>query len=212
MDSFFQKKKISGLKRIRLIMRYLKLFEGYQSESEVAKICDKYGIENWSINSDGLVDVDGSVFLNHKRLTKLPLKFGKVTGDFSCVRNKLTTLKGCPNTVDGYFSCNYNNLTSLEFCPRRVGGEFCCARNNIREFSGPKYIGDGFFCHTNPIENIWNIINPVDDRWDEDLMEFFEDCSIIHDDGQSVAIDRLNFFLEEIGRKTVEKVDGYINI
>jgi hypothetical protein len=54
-------------------------------------------------------------------------------------------------------------------------------------------------------------VNP-DWKWDEEKMEFFEDCSIIHDDGESVAIDRLNFFLEEIGLNPVKKVDGYINI
>jgi len=43
-------------------------------------------------------------------------------------------------------------------------------------------------------------------------MDLFEDLSIIQDDGEAVAIDRLNFFLEEIGLEPVEKVDGYINI
>jgi hypothetical protein len=196
-------------------MKYIKLFEGYQSESEVQEICKKYGIKNWSINSDGLVDVDGCVDLSFKKLTELPLKFGKVTGDFDCggffENNKLTTLKGCPNTVGGWFDCRDNKLTSLEFCPRSVGTNFYCRWNNIREFTGLKYIGGDFYCTGNPIEKIWDIISP-DWKWDEDLMEFFEDCSIIHDDGQSVAIDRLNFFLEEIGLKPVEKVDGYNNI
>jgi hypothetical protein len=213
-------------------MRYLKLFENHQSESEVAKICKKYGIKKWSINSDGLVDVNGNVNLNNQGLTEIPLKFGKVTGDFSCVRNKLTTLKGCPNTVDGCFSCNYNNLTSLEFCPRRVGGgfdcdnnrltslEFCprsvgrhfyCQWNNIREFTGLKYIGGFFGCYDNPIFNIWKIISP-NEIWDEDQMDYFEDLYIIQDDGESVAIDRLNFFLEEVGLNPVKKVNGYNNI
>jgi len=30
-------------------MKYLKLFEGYQSESEVSEICKKLGIENWPL-------------------------------------------------------------------------------------------------------------------------------------------------------------------
>jgi hypothetical protein len=192
-------------------MKYLKLFEGYQSESEVAKICQKYGIKNWSINSDGLVDVNGNVNLNNQGLTEIPLKFGKVTGDFNCNYNQLTTLKGCPNTVGGWFDCIDNKLTSLEFCPRSVGRHFYCQWNNIREFTPLKYIGNNFYCGFNPIWNIWDIISP-DWKWDEDLMEFFEDCSIIHDDGESVAIDRLNFFLEEIGLKPVEKVEGYNNI
>jgi hypothetical protein len=191
-------------------MKYLKLFEGYQSESEVAEICQKYGISNWSINSDGLVDVQGDVYLNNKGLTELPLQFGKVTGDFSCGYNLLTSLKGSPNRVVRSFNCSDNRLTSLEFCPSLVGGYFYCLGNNIREFTPLKYIGNNFYCGL-PLKKIWDIIS-TDRKWDEEKMEFFEDCSIIHDDGESVAIDRLNFFLEEIGRKTVEKVDGYINI
>jgi hypothetical protein len=193
-------------------MKYLKLFEGHQSESKVAKICKEYGIENWSINSDGLVDVDGNVYLSYKKFCELPLQFGKVTGYFDCDVNKLTTLKGAPHTVGINFDCSYNNLSSLEFCPRSVGRYFSCAHNMIREFTGPKYIGGNFYCDGNPINNIWGIINPVDWKWDEEKMEFFEDCSIIHDDGKSIAIDRLNFFLEEVGLKPVEKVDVYNNI
>jgi hypothetical protein len=192
-------------------MKHIKLFEGYQSESEVQEICKKYSIKNWSINSDGLVDVNGNVNLNNQGLTEIPLKFGKVTGDFYCNDNNLTTLKGAPHRVGGRFDCDDNRLTSLEFCPSLVGGYFYCRHNNIREFTGLKYIGGDFYCTGNPIEKIWDIISP-NYKWDEDLMEFFEDCSIIHDDGQSVAIDRLNFFLEEIGLEPVEKVDGYNNI
>jgi hypothetical protein len=202
-------------------MKYIKLFEGYKSESEVREICKKYGIKNWSINSDGLVDVNGNVDLSFEKLTELPLQFGKVTGSFDCSDNRLTTLKGSPNTVDSWFDCRDNKLTSLEFCPRSVGTNFYCGWNKIREFTGLKYIGGYFYCSAlvhqhyrftgNPIQNIWDIISP-DQKWDEEKMEFFEDCSIIHDNGESVAIDRLNFFLEEIGLKPVEKVDGYINI
>jgi hypothetical protein len=231
-------------------MKFLKLFEGYQSESEVAEICDKYEIENWSINSEGLVDVQGDVFL--RDIKNIPLKFGEVSGYFDCshrhsrkrriIRSKidqpsssritlssldgsphtvgggfvcsnagLKSLKGGPNKVGGDFYCGWNNLTSLEFCPSSVGTNFYCGWNKIREFTGLKYIGGDFYCTGNPIEKIWDIISP-DWKWDEDLMEFFEDCSIIHDDGESVAIDRLNFFLEEIGLKPVEKVKVYKKI
>jgi len=39
-------------------MKYLKMFEGYQSESEVSKICKKYDIENWYLEG-GLVKFSG---------------------------------------------------------------------------------------------------------------------------------------------------------
>jgi hypothetical protein len=47
-------------------------------------ICKKYDIQNYSINSDGSIDVDGYVALFDKGLTKLPLRFRNVTGDFNC--------------------------------------------------------------------------------------------------------------------------------
>ena len=192
-------------------MRYLKMFEGYQSESEVAKICKEFGIRNWSLER-GLVNVDGSVDLSHFGLTHIPLKFGIVTGYFDCSNNNLTSLEGCPLRVGGYFSCSWNRLTSLEGCPKYVGDDFWCQSNNIREFTGIKYIEEKLWCGGNPIGNIWWIIRSPEWKWDEDQMVLFDDCSIIQDDGEAVAIDRLNFFLEEIGLQPVEKVKGYINI
>ena len=41
-------------------------------------------------------------------------------------------------------------------------------------------------------------------------MEFFNDLDIIR--GEEIAIDRFNFFLEEIGKEPVESVEGYKNI
>ena len=196
-------------------MRYLKMFEGYQSESEVSEICNEFGIvfsstKDWSLER-GLVNVDGNVNLYDKGLTHIPLKFGSVTGYFDFGVNNLTSLDGCPNRVGGYFSCNGNKLTSLEGCPKYVGRDFYCRYNNIREFTGIKYIEGQLLCDGNPIYEIWKIISP-NWKWDEDQMDLFDDLSVIQDDGEAVAIDRLNFFLEEIGLPTVEKVRGYINI
>jgi hypothetical protein len=107
-------------------MKHLKLFESFE---DIDSICKKYNIENYTINSDGTVDVNGDVDLSSKGLTKLPLKFGKVTGDFDCYNNKLTTLEGGPREVGGYFCCNYNQLTTLENGPQEVGGDFDCYNN-----------------------------------------------------------------------------------
>ena len=237
-------------------MKYLKLFEGYQTESEVAEICKKYGIKNWTLNSDGLVDVDGSVYLSYNVLTKIPLKFGEVTGDFkcdsnrltslegaphtvshffcnnnildslefapksvggnfNCDKNQLTSLEGAPHTVDGFFSCDDNQLTSLEFAPKSVAGDFWCLNNNIRSFEGLVNIKGNFECDVNPLIEIWKIISPdttdeLVDEWDNEKMEFFNELDIIR--GEEIAIERFNFFLEEIGLPTVEEVRGYKNI
>jgi hypothetical protein len=92
-------------------------------------ICDKYDIIKYTINDDFSIDVVGDVNLHYQDLTKIPLKFNKVGGDFYCGFNQLTTLRGAPNTVGGDFFCFMNQLTSLEGGPNTVGGSFVCYNN-----------------------------------------------------------------------------------
>jgi len=156
-------------------MKYLKMFEGHQSESEVAKICRRYRIRNWSL-VDGLVNVDGDVHLDNIGLTELPLKFGTVTGTFDCRWNNLMSLVGCPNRVGGSFHCS-NNLRSLVGCPNRVGGNFNCSGNKLSSLEGcPKYVGSDFYCQWNNIREFdgikyivesFNILKSnLDDKYD----------------------------------------------
>jgi hypothetical protein len=136
-------------------MKYIKLFEAKQTESKVAKICKKYSIENWSINSEGLVDVDGYVFLSSEGLTKLPLSFGYVSGPFWCNDNRLTSLQGSPRGVGGSFYCNKNQLTSLEGGPKYVGGNFNCHVNQITSLRfAPEEVGTDFWCQENELTSL----------------------------------------------------------
>ncbi len=84
------------------------------SEQEIHNICKKYNITNYTINSDGSIDVNGDVSLSYKGLSELPLKFGIVSGSFYCSNNNLTSLEGSPIELGGSFWCNGNKLTSLE--------------------------------------------------------------------------------------------------
>ena len=111
----------------------------------ISLICKKYGIENYTINPDGSIDVNGNVWLYKKGLTELPLTFNKVTGDFNCGKNKLTSLKGCPRWVGGYFSCYNNQLTSLEFSPEYVGSNFYCYNNQLTDNLCDTEISGGFY-------------------------------------------------------------------
>ena len=132
-------------------------------------------------------------------------------GDFfNCEYNKLTSLKGAPHTIGSNFNCEDNKLTSLEGAPFSVGDNFWCANNNIRSFEGLMNISLCFHCSGNPVREIWMIINPINNKWDSEKMDFFNDLDIIR--GEEIAIERFNFFLEEIGRPTVESVEGYKNI
>ena len=109
----------------------------YNIGIDIDQVCNKYDIENYTIRLDGRVDVDGNVDLSDRGLTKLPLEFGIVSGDFFCYINLLTTLKGAPKKVGGIFSCHRNNLTTLEFAPKEISSVFCCRYNKLTTLYGP---------------------------------------------------------------------------
>ena len=111
----------------------------------ISLICKKYKIENYTVNDDGSIDVNGSVDLSWCKLTELPLRFNKVTGYFDCSNNNLTTLKGCPKWIGGWFSCHDNQLTSLEFSPDYVGDYFSCSYNKLTDNYCETEIGGYFY-------------------------------------------------------------------
>jgi hypothetical protein len=116
----------------------------------------------------GLVDVAGDFDGPHdKRITELPVQFGKVTGNFlinncshlkslkgaprtvggnfDCRSCDLESLVGAPEEVGGYFACSYNELTSLEGGPKKVGGTYICAYNDLKDLKGsPGFVGGEF--------------------------------------------------------------------
>jgi hypothetical protein len=188
-------------------MKYLRLFESFENTDE---ICRKYNIKNYTINSDGSIDVDGYVWLYRNGLTKLPLKFNKVNNWFYCHYNYLTSLEGSPVEVDGNFWCHYNNLTSFEFVPKIIRGDFDCSDNNIKSFEYfNSYVKGDFCCDNNPIHEVWRLFK------DTTKIELLNDFDIFRDedtDEPSIFIDRLNDFLEMIGKDPVKKVEGYKNI
>ena len=95
---------------------------------EIENWCEEMGIENYTINSKGEIDVNRNVDLTNKDFKELLFKFGTVDGYFTVGYNKkLTSLKNCPDEVGGWFSCSgCSALDSLEGCPKEVGIIFSC--------------------------------------------------------------------------------------
>ena len=122
-------------------------------------------IGTYTINDDGSIDVEGSVNLSRKKLTKIPFNFSKVSGIFRCYHNQLTTLKGAPNTVGGNFYCTDNQLTSLNGAPNIVGDNFVCNNNQLTSLDGaPNTVGGSFFCYNNqnlPYSELFKIVDNV---------------------------------------------------
>lgn len=96
-------------------------------------------------NSDGSFDVEGDVNISDLKLTKIPVKFGRVKGNFYCENNQLITLENSPKEVGGYFNCDNNKLISLESAPKKVGGDFYCGDNPIKDYSYDGELGGKMF-------------------------------------------------------------------
>jgi hypothetical protein len=190
-------------------MKYLKLFESFEN-TDIVDICKQYNISNYVVNPDGSIDVNNYVNLQFKDLTKLPLKFNKVNGSFSCGFNRLTTLEGSPKEVNGDFYCHNNKLTSFEFSPKIIRGIVECEYNNIKSFEYfPSYVKEWVYCEDNPIYQVWILFG------DTTKIELLNDFDIFRDedtDTPSIVMVRLNDFLLTIGKDPVEKVDQYKNI
>jgi len=109
----------------------------------------------YSIDENGLCNVEGDVDLNGQDLTEIPIPFGAITGSFLCGYNHLKSLKNAPKHVGDDFYCNNNFLTTLEYAPTIVGGNFRCHNNHLTtlEFA-PEYVGDDFWCAKNKLNSL----------------------------------------------------------
>ncbi len=195
-------------------MKYLKLYEQLQSEKEIVEILNSYGIISYihgdcvvDINN-GVVDVDGEVSLYKEKLTKIPVKFGEVNGDFDCSYNQLTSLENSPKRVNGDFYCHGNKLTSLEFCPEYIGGDAVFELNGIYEFIGIGNISGNVFFDNAPINNIWMLFR---DTSKLELFNYMDPIRPPDKEGEYpiVYLSVLNAFLEQIGKEPVTTVNGY---
>jgi hypothetical protein len=165
-------------------MKYLKSYYLLESirETQITKKCELLGIKNWTLNSDGLVDVNGNVDISKMNLTTIPLRFGEVTGEFSCFDNKLTNLDGAPHTVGGAFYCYGNLLTSLVGGPKKCLN-YNCASNKLENFVGaPERIPGFFFGNSNKLLSLKGSPKYVGDFFIERVSNFDKNKSLLFED------------------------------
>lgn len=190
-------------------LKHIKLFENFDTKS-IEEICKNFNIGNYTINDDGTIDIDGNISINV--LHNLPLKFGKVTGYFSCSSNVLTSLEGSPGYVGGDFECVKNMLTSLEGCPEYVGGDFDIRLNNIKDLRNcPTYIGGKFRTGSDSLSIIYDILKSnlecVNNFYDFHILDNLED------EKPTLNLKRLNRFIElyELDQLTDELLNDIKN-
>ncbi|MDN7678099.1 hypothetical protein [Burkholderia cenocepacia] len=125
-----------------------------KTKEEISQWLDKMKIENYSINDDLTVDVDGRVVLSGRALTRIPVKFNNVSDSFYCSDNQLTSLEGAPEMVYGCFYCYNNQLASLEGCPQVVRDFFCDGNKLTSLEGGPQIVEAAFSCANNQLTSL----------------------------------------------------------
>jgi hypothetical protein len=188
-------------KNNRINMKHIKPYKIFESNSpnfpttreEVIQVCEKYEIENYTINDDLSIDVDDNVHLGFKMLEYLPLKFNYVSGGFGCYENKLISLEGCPKTVNGDFYCFTNELETLEGCPQTVGGDFSCSDNKLKDLEHFPEVNGIISMRGNPVDLL---VHTFIKNADIFMIEDFTDYEIVRN-RDTVMLDRLETFIRD---------------
>ena len=194
----------------------IKKFQEYFKESvsfpttkvQVVQLCRQYKIQNYSINQDLSIDVEGHVNLGYLKLTSLPLRFSRVGGGFFCQNNNLTTLEGGPREVRKNFNCHNNLLTTLDGSPREVGGYFDCSSNRLTTLDGgPREVGGEFYCSYNPVYEI--VDKFLDHR--KEVLKVWNDFDVVRNGNEISAYRFKEMYLDVTGRefKGDMKFKGY---
>jgi len=130
------------------------------NEEDIQAWLDKYDIKNTTILPDGSVDVQGDIKLSNRlpNVSKLPINFNYVDGDFDVSENELITLEGSPIKVGGSFFAYKNELDSLRGGPKEVKGSFVILHNNITSLqNSPTIVKDDYICSHNPLRTLEGI-------------------------------------------------------
>ena len=124
------------------------LNESVTLPTKIKKLLDKAIKGTYSFDENGFCNVEGDVYLVNKKLNKLPVNFGIVSGTFNCSFNQLTALEGSPREVGRLFMCNDNPLNSLVGGPEKVKIDYCCSNcTNLTSLEGaPEEVEGNFYC------------------------------------------------------------------
>lgn len=84
---------------MKFITTNFKLFESLSDEQQefLSQIIGKYQVV------DGEVNISGPVDLSRRKISKVPVKFGSVSGSFDCSRNNLNSFEFLPDFCTNYY-------------------------------------------------------------------------------------------------------------
>jgi len=199
-------------------MKHIKPYKIFENKSPnfpttrdgVIEACEQYGIEDYTINDDLSIDVNGSVHFDRVNLGYLPIRFNYVGGYFNCGNNKLKTLEGCPQIISGNFYCYFNELKSLEGCPQTVNGNFYCSYNELVDLEHFPEVNGIIDIKENKLNLlVYTFIRSANSF----LIEDFIDYEIVRN-RDTVMLDRLQTFIRDndLEMPDLEKIKKHYKI
>jgi hypothetical protein len=124
------------------------------------KKLNDYNIDNYTIDDDGNIIVNGDVDFSSSGLKTIPFKFYSIGGDFDISYNDLISLENSPRFVDGNFICHNNKINTLKGCPDEIGGNFNCEENSLTTLIDlTPEIGGNLNCRDNRLKSLDFISN-----------------------------------------------------
>lgn len=111
----------------------------------------KHGIQKYTVNANGDIDVDGILHTKFFDESRLPYKFGTVHGDFLFSSSNLTTLQNAPDVVEGDFFVDHAHLTNLHGAPHTVQDSIAYSGNPLTTLEGsPQVCGAHIYLENLP--------------------------------------------------------------
>lgn len=104
--------------------------------NHIHELCGQNGIKNYSINSDGSVDVHGDVNLRGDDLEWLPIPFNIVHGSFDISNNRIYEFHNFPKEIKSDLLAMQNMFESFSGFETKVGGSIIFSNNRIRSVKG----------------------------------------------------------------------------
>lgn len=188
-------------------------------------LLSRYIFGKYSLNSRGLIDVNGSVDFENSNISSILEigRFGKVTGSFVCSANpNLESLEGSPSWVGGQFraeDCSLrslkfapryvgegliltgNKLKSLDYCPIHIGGAVYIDYNELVSLIGlPKTIGGKLNCSSNRLKNLKGCPRRIKDHFifDDNPFVSLEGCPSVVEGTFSCCGSNVDFTEEDV--------------
>ena len=112
---------IKEINRICDLEYYLDRYGAFHTKKALRALANTFGINNFSIDANYHMSVEGNVEISHYFIKQLPIQFKEVRGDFKVAFTHITTMQGYPQIIGGNFESNSNCISSLEGLPQKVG-------------------------------------------------------------------------------------------